>query len=249
MRKDEQSVRNMKEESTNKKESASIRLMKLLEKMEMDKWNPYNIDKYAAAAVFFLILSFIASYLHFNLFVNIKGGNGYHKEIIPSNSLCYIKDDEAIPLKDGAYPIAMPSQDSKLEINGQKFFPMMLVFVPTIDEPKTIDDFELYPINIADDSLLPRRGNTIALHILFGFTSDHAENKLVYAEKGNDTAAEDYKRKAFYYLAVKDGYGRMERDYMTRENAGENFKYYRDIDHVKEELFTIYKIENKNTSL
>ena len=132
----------------------------------------------------------------------------------------------------------MPSQDSTLEIDGEEFFPLLLVLVPVDDH------FELYPINIADDSLLPRRGKTIALHILFGFTSDHAENKLVYAEKGNDTAAEDYKRKAFYYLVVKNGYGEMQRDYMTAENAGENFHYYRNVDHVMEELITIYKIVN-----
>ena len=214
--------------------------MKLLEKMEMDNWNPYNIDKYAAAAVFFLILSFMVCYFQIG-FKHTEEGTGYHKEILPSSALSYIKDGELIPLDDGAYPVAMPSQDSTLEINGEEYFPLLLILVPSSNG----EEFDLYPLNIADDSLLPRQGRTLALHILFGFTSDHAENKLVYAEKGNDTAAEDYKRKAFYYLVVKNGYGKIERDYMTKENAGENLRYYRDVDHVKEELITIYKMKNK----
>ena len=230
----------------NKKESPSVRLMKLLEKMEKQKWNPYNVDNYAAAAVFFLIFSFIVCFLKVD-FRHTEGDNGYHKEILPSSTLSYIKDGRLVPLPDGAYPAAMPSQESIININGNKAFPLFLVFVPKSADSTDIADYELYPINIADDSLLPRRGKILALHILFGFTSDHAENKLVYAEKGNDTAAEDYKRKAFYYLIVKDGYGKMERDYMTAENSGEGFKYYRDIDHVKEELFTIYNIENRLT--
>ena len=228
----------------NKKESPAVRLMKLLEKMEKQKWNPYDVDKYSAAAVFFLILSIIVCYFQIG-FSHVEEDNGYHKEILPSKSLSYIKDGHLVRLPDGAYPVAMPSQDSSFEVNGEKVFPLLLVFVPRPDTKATdIEDFELYPINIADDSLLPRRGRTLALHILFGFTSAHAENTLLYAEKGNDTAAEDYKRKAFYYLVVKDGYGKMERDYMTKENAGEGFKYYRDVDHVKEELFTIHKMKN-----
>ena len=234
----------MKSNSDNKKESASIRLMKLLEMMEKQKWNPYNLDKYFAAATFFLVLSLMVCYFQIG-FSHIEEGNGYHKEILPSESLSYIKDGQLIPLPNGAYPVAMPSQDSFIEINGEKIFPLLLVFVPKSDtKAADIEDFELYPINIADDSLLPRRGRTLPLHILFGFTSDHAENTLLYAEKGNDTAAEDYKRKAFYYLVVKDGFGKMERGYMNVENAGENFKFYRDVDHFKEELFTIYKITN-----
>ena len=230
----------------NKKESPSVRLMKLLEKMEMQKWNPYNINNYAAAAVFFLILSFMVCYFKLD-FNYIEEGNGYHKEILPSETLSYIKDGKLVQLSDGAYPVAMPSQDYGIEINGNRAFPLFLVLVPKSFGSTDIEDFELYPINVADDSLLPRQGRMLALHILFGFTSKHAENKLVYSEKGNDTAAEDYKRKAFYYLVVKDGYGKMERDYMTIDNAGESFKYYRDVDHVKEELLTIYNIENKIT--
>ena len=238
----------MKSESENKKESPSVRVMRLLEKIEKQKWNPYDIDKYAAAAVFFLVLSLLVCYFQIG-FSHVEEKNGYHKEILPSEALSYIKDGQLVSLSDGAYPVAMPSQDSTIEINGEKVFPLLLVFVPKSDADSTkIEDFDLYPINIADDSLLPRRGRTLALHILFGFTSNHAENTLLYAEKGNDTAAEDYKRKAFYYLVVKDGYGKIERDYMNAENAGAGFKYYRDVDHVKEELFTIYMMKNDRTS-
>ena len=238
MRKDDESSGNLKSESEKIKPSPSVRLMKFLEKMEMDQRRPYNIDKYAAAVAFFLILSLIVCYFQIG-FTHSEEGNGYHKEILPSSQLSYIKDGKLIPLADGSYPVAMPSQDSIIIINDKKFFPMLLILVPTAN-----NDFELYPLNIADDSLLPRRGRTLVLHILFGFTSNYAENTLVYAEKGIDTAAEDYKRKAFYYLVVKDGYGKMERDYMTKENAGEAFKYYRDVDHVKEELIAIYNMKN-----
>ena len=227
---------------TNKK---SLLLMQFLEKAEMTQLNPYKVDKYIEVIIFFLILTFIVIYFQTEITYN-KKGNNYHHEILPSESLSYIKDGRAITIADGAYPVAMPSQDSWIEINNKKYFPLFLILLPTAN------DFELYPINIIDDSLLPRRGRTLALHILFGFTSDHAENTLVYAEKGNDTAAEDFKRKAFYYLVVKDGYGKMQRDYMTENNADFNaLKYYRDIDHVKEELIAIYyildfKLHNQN---
>ena len=214
--------------------------MKFLEKMEIEQLNPYNINLYAVAAAIFFILSIIVYCFQMG-FGNNDKSNGYHKEILPSSQLCYIKDGELIPLPDGAYPVAMPSQDSGFEINDEEVFPMLLILVPN-----STGDFELYPLNIADDSFLPRRGKTLALHILFGFTSDHAENTLVYEEKVNDTAAEDYKRKAFYYLQVKDGYGKMERDYMSKDNAGDGFKYYRDVEHVTEELITIYNMKNNN---
>ena len=237
----------MKSESENKKESPSVRLMKLLEKMEMQQWNPYNLSKYAMAVIFFLSLSLIVCYYQIG-FNHTEENNGYHKEILPSRALSYIKDGKPVRLVDGSYPVAMPSQDFNLELKDKKVFPLFLVLVPNYKPRSTeIEDFELYPINIADDSILPRRGRTLALHILFGFTSDHAENTLLYAEKGNDTAAEDYKRKAFYYLVVKNGYGKMERDYMTPENAGEDFKYYRDVEHFKEELIAIYRMKNNIT--
>ena len=211
--------------------------MKFLEKMQMDQLNPYRLDKYTLAIAFFLFLSF--SVIGFG---RNDQSSDYHQQILPSDSLCYIKDGNLIALVDGNYPLAMPSHDSTIEIDGRKFFPLLLILVPSGD------DFELYPLNIADDSILPRQGKTLALHILFGFTSEHAENKLIYEEKINDSAADDYKRKVFYYLKVENGFGTVQRDYMTSENAGVDFKFYRDVDHVKDELIAIYKIENKNLS-
>lgn len=233
MRKTEESTGDVK----SRKDSPSIRLMKFLEKMEIENLNPYNINLYAVAAAIFFMLSIIVYYVQIGF--NEGKGSSYHKEILPSSQLCYINDGELIPLADGAYPLAMPSKNSTLEINGEKFFPMLLILVPNDS-----GNFELYPLNIADDSFLPRQGRILALHILFGFTSDHAENTLVYDEKMNDTAAEDYKRKAFYYMRIVNGYGKVERDYMTAENAGEGFKFYRDVDHVMEELITIYRMKN-----
>ena len=70
-----------------------------------------------------------------------------------------------------------------------------------------------YPLNIVDDSIIPRRGKLLPLKILFGFTSKHAENTLHYKEKtGNDPVA-DYRKKAFYYLRVKDGFGKVQRGF------------------------------------
>ena len=217
-------------------ESNSIRVMKFLEKMQMSQLNPYEIDKYTAAIAFFLILSLIVC--HFQ----IQEPKDFHKEILPSEKLSYIKDGKLIEIEDGNYPVAMPPKDSTLELNDEKFFPMLLILVPNEN------NFNLYPLNILDDSILPRQGKTLALHILFGFKSKHAENNLLYEEKINDSAHEDYKRKVFYYLHVENGFGSMRRDYMTFENAGDNLKFYRDVDHVLDELKTIYEIENKKST-
>ena len=214
----------------------SLLLMQFLEKAEMTQLNPYRVGRYLEVIIFFLILTFTVVYLQTEISNNEKG-NDYHREILPSESLSYIKDGQAVAIADGAYPVAMPSQDAWIEISGQRYFPLFLILLPTAD------GFELYPINIIDDSLLPRRGQVLPLHILFGFTSDHAENRLVYAEKGNDTAAEDYKRKAFYYLVVENGYGKMQRGYVT-DAEGDAFKYYRDTLHVEEELVATYHLLN-----
>ena len=200
--------------------------------------SPYKLSYYDAAIGLFLILALVTCYLQSEFREQSKGAD-YHKEILQSDSISYIKNGNLIALKNGAYPVAVPSQDSFVNINGKDIFPMLLIFVPEGDSK-----FNLYPLNIADDSILPRRGNTLVLHILFGFTSDHAENILLYEEKVNNSAADDYKRKAFYYLEVKDGYGKMKRGYMTSENAGEALKWYRDVNHVKEELTTIYNLVN-----
>ena len=78
-------------------------------------------------------------------------------------------------------------------------------------------DGTYYPLNIADDSVIPRQGKLLPLKILFGFTSPHAENKLTYKEKtGNDPVA-DYRKKAFYYLRVENGFGRVQRDFVVKD--------------------------------
>ena len=233
----------MSNDNNSSKSNASVTLMKLLEKMEMDKLNPYQVDKYVDVAIFFVILAVIVCY--FQIGSTHHNSSDYHGEIIPSRALSYIKNGQLIALVDGAYPVAMPSEDSYVDVDDKKVFPMMLILVPQFESnSNTVKDFNLYPLNIVDDSILPRRGRTLALHILFGFTSDHAENKLLYDEKVSDSAAEDYKRKAFYYLVVKNGYGTMQRGYMNKDNADDNLRYYRDVDHVIDELITIYHIIN-----
>ena len=70
---------------------------------------------------------------------------------------------------------------------------------------------EYYPLNIADDSILPRQGNILPLKILFGFNSPHASNTLKYAEKIGGDPRDSYHRKVRYYLLVKNGYGTVQR--------------------------------------
>ena len=78
-------------------------------------------------------------------------------------------------------------------------------------------DGEWHPLNIVDDSIIPRHGKLLPLKILFGFTSAHAENTLKYKEKtGNDPVA-DYRKKAIYYLNVVDGYGTVQRDFEIKD--------------------------------
>ena len=126
----------------------------------------------------------------------------WHEEIFPSTALSYIKDGELVALPDGDYPLAMPQGGTFV---GQ-VAPMLLVEVAG----------NYYPLNIVDDSIIPRQGKILPLKILFGFTSAHAENTLHYQEKsGNDPVA-DYRKKAFYFLRVKDGFGRVERDFVIK---------------------------------
>ena len=75
---------------------------------------------------------------------------------------------------------------------------------------------EYFPLNIADDSILPRQGKLLPLRILFGFTSPHASNTLTYAEKKGGDPAESYRKKAYYYLHVSDGYGHVRRFYRDK---------------------------------
>ena len=123
----------------------------------------------------------------------------WHEEIFPSNALSYIKGGELVALPDGDYPLAMPPDGTFVG----NVAPMLLVQVHGT----------YYPLNIVDDSIIPRRGKLLPLKILFGFTSKHAENTLHYKEKTGDDPVADYRRKAFYYLSVKDGFGRVQRGF------------------------------------
>ena len=126
----------------------------------------------------------------------------WHEEILPSNALSYFKDGKLVALPDGDYPLAMPPEGTFVE----DVAPMLLVEV----------DGTYYPLNIADDSIIPRTGKLLPLKILFGFTSAHAENTLKYHEKtGNDPVA-DYRKKAYYFLRVKDGFGRVQRGFTIK---------------------------------
>lgn len=156
----------------------------------------YPTKKYLAATLFFFALAFIAAE-----FFHADGDPSFHKEIFPTTSISYIKDGKPVTLADGTYALAMPAGGTF--VNG--IAPMLMIKV----------DGEYYPLNIADDSILPRQGKLLPLKILFGFTSPHAHNKLKYDEKKHDNPVEDYRKKARYYLHVKDGFGDVVRMYYT----------------------------------
>ena len=134
----------------------------------------------------------------------------WHEEILPSTALSYIKNGELVALVDGDYPLAMPPEGTFVG----KVAPMLLVQVRGV----------YYPLNIADDSIIPRHGKTLPLKILFGFTSKHAENTLKYQEKTGNDARADYRKKASYYLEVKSGYGRVQRKFEIRDVTTRGFK-------------------------
>ena len=168
-------------------------LQKILDD-ERAEFRKFSRKFYFIAAAVFMTLAFAVV-----LYPKSDTPPSWHEEIFPSNALSYIKDGELVTLPDGDYPLAMPPYDNF--VNGVA--PMLLVEV----------DGVYYPLNIADDSFIPRRGKTLPLKILFGFTSAHAENTLHYQEKtGNDPVA-DYRKKAFYYLRVENGFGRVQRDF------------------------------------
>ena len=126
----------------------------------------------------------------------------WHEEIFHSNALSYIKDGKLVALSDGDYQLAMPPAGTFVN----DVAPMMMIEV----------DGKYYPLNIADDSIIPRQGKILPLKILFGFTSAHAENTLHYKEKtGNDPVA-DYQKKAFYFMRVEHGFGRVQRDFVIK---------------------------------
>ena len=158
---------------------------------------PFKVELYTVVAVIFFVLAGLAVE-----FFQSDEVASFHEEIFPSDRISYIKNNELTALEDGNYNLAMPAGGTF--VNG--IAPMLLVEV----------DGEFYPLNIADDSIIPRSGKLLPLKILFGFTSAHAENTLHYKEKtGNDPVA-DYRKKAFYYMRVKNGFGKVQRGYVIQ---------------------------------
>ena len=127
----------------------------------------------------------------------------WHEEIIPSDALSFIRGSELVALPDGDYPLYMPAGGTF--VNGVA--PMLMVEV----------NGARYPLNIADDSIIPRTGKILPLKILFGFTSAHAENTLHYQEKTGNDARADYRKKAFYFLRVEGGFGRVQRGFVVKD--------------------------------
>lgn len=157
---------------------------------------PFKWKRYTAVAIIFFVLAFLVV-----KFQDDDDDPSFHEEIIPSHAISYIRDGKAIPLADGEYPLAMP--EGGTFVKGKA--PMLLVEVYG----------EFYPLNIADDSLLPRQGRRLPLKILFGFTSPYASNTLKYDEKKSGDPEKDFRRKAKYYLNVVDGFGYVERKYQV----------------------------------
>ena len=156
---------------------------------------PFKWRRYTIVAILFFLLAF--SVVIFNS--DSDKEPSFHAEIFPSHAISYIKNNKPIALANGDYNLAMPPGGTF--VNG--IAPMLLVEV----------DGEFYPLNIADDSILPRQGRLLPLKILFGFTSPHAQNKLHYDEKKGGDPVRDFRRKASYYLHVVDGFGYVERRY------------------------------------
>lgn len=164
---------------------------------EKSEFRKFSRKFYFVAVALFVMLAFAVV-----LYPKSATPPSWHEEIFPSDALSYIRDDKLIALPDGDYPLAMPPYGTFVG----NVVPMLLVEV----------DGTYYPLNIADDSIIPRRGKTLPLKILFGFTSAHAENTLHYQEKtGNDPVA-DYRKKAFYYLRVEGGFGRVQRGFTIK---------------------------------
>ena len=155
---------------------------------------PFKVELYTVVAVLF----FIAAALCVK-FIQPDEAASFHQEIFPSDAISYIKDNKLVALDNGDYELAMPAGGTF--VNGVA--PMMLI--------KIGDEF--FPLNIADDSILPRQGRQLPARILFGFTSPHASNTLHYDEKKSGDPVADYRKKALYYLHVANGYGEVFRVY------------------------------------
>lgn len=170
---------------------------KLTESEEKNS-QPFSYGFYAAVALIFFVMAFASVELF-----KSDVAPSFHAEIFPTDAISFIKDDAPIRLADGDYELAMPAQGTLVK----GIAPMMLVEV----------DGELYPLNIADDSVLPRQGKVLPARILFGFTSPHAENKLTYDEKHGEDPVESYSKKARYYLHVENGFGQVQRRYIVQK--------------------------------
>ena len=165
---------------------------------EKSEFRKFSRRFYFIALAIFLSLSFAVA-----LYPKSSTPPSWHKEIFPSETLSFIRDGKLVALADGDYPLAMPPAGTFVG----KIAPLLLVEV----------DGTYYPLNIADDSIIPRQGKTLPLKILFGFTSAHAENTLTYKEKTGDDARADYRKKAFYFLRVESGYGRVQRGFTIQD--------------------------------
>ena len=179
-------------------------LQKILDE-EKSEFQKFSRKFYFIAVAVFMSLAFAVV-----LFPKSETPPSWHKEIFPSEAISYIKNGELVALPDGDYPLAMPPEGTFVG----KVAPMLLVEV----------NGSYYPLNIVDDSIIPRHGKTLPLKILFGFTSAHAENTLRYQEKtGNDPVA-DYRRKAVYYLEVRNGFGRVQRKFEIKDVTARRWK-------------------------
>lgn len=164
---------------------------------EATEFRKFSRKFYFIAAAVFMTLAFAVV-----LLPKSDKAPSWHSEILPSDALSYIRDGKLVALPDGDYPLAMPPAGTFVG----HFAPMLMIEV----------DGNYYPLNIVDDSVIPRQGKLLPLKILFGFTSAHAENTLHYKEKtGNDPVA-DYRKKAFYYMRVENGFGRVQRGYVVK---------------------------------
>ena len=172
---------------------------------EKSEFRKFSRKFYFIAAAIFMSLAFAVV-----IYPKSDTPPSWHKEIFTSNAISYVKDDKLVALPDGDYPLAMPPAGTF--VNGVA--PMLRVQVNGAN----------YPLNIADDSIIPRQGKTLPLKILFGFTSAHAENTLKYQEKnGNDPVA-DYRKKAIYFLRVENGFGRVQRKFEIKDVTVKGWK-------------------------
>ena len=179
-------------------------LQKVLDE-EKSAFRKFSRKFYFIVAAIFIVLAF-AVVLH----PKSNTPPSWHEEIFHSDAISYIKKGKLVALPDGDYPLAMPPKGTFVG----EVAPMLLVQVNGV----------YYPLNIADDSIIPRQGKTLPLKILFGFKSAHAENTLHYQEKtGNDPVA-DYRKKAIYFLRVENGFGRVQRKFEIKDVTTKGWK-------------------------